>query len=230
MDFGAPSTGTGPYRRIWFKPGFSWFQGTAYLPGRNTGEISYAPSANVNKMDSANIYSGGWGSDLTPLDVGFLHDQVSDQWSLFISAPGHGMTPETEHRLAAGQEATLAWYADPDGVIHAAASGTDATSGELIQYDFSLGPVKGWKGTSESLVLKQMVSIAQDPPENHHNGSFVKGAKWSNVTLGTQDRQTGDWQDAYKAGGSRYPEDNSVVQVDISGGVAETVSIVLPSS
>jgi len=170
-------SGTGPYRRLISKPGYSYVAGTVFLPCK---------AAHLNpKFETAFAYLGGWGVGKAgkAVDAGFQRSDAYDNYALFISAQDFRQISKFP-RFECGHAVDFRFYAASDRELRLWAKGV-TTNGrvEVVEARLEHSPKYGWPadggGTNEGIVLKRMTTIGQDNAEAH----LPPGVSWD--TSGT---------------------------------------------
>jgi Tfp pilus assembly protein PilZ len=160
------SGGSGPYRRVHSKLGYSWMSSYVYLPGGTEIEMK-----NVTSGDTGHIYSGGNSNDNTAVDAGFQYSQTYDNWAPFIHT--HGKYYNTDVRFKVGQDAFLKFYVPQDGQVALYVAGY-ATDGSKVSRTIAAAS-SGWTSNGTGNNLKRLTTIAQKvDSENFTTGSHIK--------------------------------------------------------
>lgn len=99
--------GTGPYRRLITKPGYSYVAGTVFLP---CDAVQLHP-----EFETAFAYVGGWGTGKagTAVDAGFQYSNSLHDYAAFIRAQGFHQISK-EPRFACGHAVDFRFYAASD--------------------------------------------------------------------------------------------------------------------
>lgn len=226
---------SGPYRRVWSLPGFSWMSANLYLPSAELGEITYGRDG-----DMSFVYSGGWGGNGEAVDAGFQHNTGTNTWSLFILFQGQGMKlnpdgidPEAvpmNIRFKPGQTVQLNFWIPEDNVLRVAGTGVtlDGTT-QTIVINQAAG-VTGWGADGAGQVIKRMTSIGQSGGDNFASGSFIHNVQWSNVQIGTTNGLKVPWLSAQTGGQCMHPLDSSIIMVNFINQANEVDNITLAAS
>lgn len=205
-------TGSGPYRRVLAKPGYSYVDGDVFLPCRaarlRTG------------YETGFVYVGGWGAGTTgkAVDAGFQHSAFFDDYSVMIRAQDYKQVPGNP-RLSCGHFVAFQFYAASNTELKFVARGraenvaTDAHGGKRIEpiagtkvivahliHKASYGWPADGGGNYDGIVLKRMTTIGQKniqaalssdsswDRDNSYFGHYPQGknpeVKWSNLRLG----------------------------------------------
>ncbi|MBV8490112.1 MAG: hypothetical protein JO199_06230 [Candidatus Eremiobacteraeota bacterium] len=192
--------GTGPYRRLTAKPGFSYVSGTIFLPCK---------AAKLHaSFETAFAYVGGWGAGKAgkAVDAGFQRSDAYDNYSLFILAQDFKQISKFP-RFECGHPVDFKFYAKSDTELHLWAKGL-TTNGRVEDVEAVLPhPASyGWPadgGEADGIVLKRMTTIGQaDADESlpdgvawnedgsyfgHYAGEVHPRIRWSNLMVGRVD-------------------------------------------
>lgn len=165
-------SGTGPYRRLITKPGYSYAAGTVFLP---CGATHLDP-----KFEVAFAYVGGWGvgSAGKAVDAGFQRSNLYDDYAAFINAQGFPQISK-EPRFKCGHSIDFRFYAASDTELRLWARGlTENNRIEPVEASFKHPANYGWPanggGPIEGIVLKRMTTIGQNDATN----ALPKGVEW----------------------------------------------------
>lgn len=189
-QFGTPSDngGSGPYRRVYSQPGYSYSAATVHLQCR-PGQFPTLKS-DGSQADAGFIYLGGWGvTGYSAVDAGFQHSSyedssTNDNYALFVAENSNPISPslgtadsgtynEFQSRLTCNQDVNLLFYIPDPGYVTAVTSGqivgggTQTVSAVLLLKDSTAAndwPQDG--GGSNGVVLKRMTTIGQTDPVN----------------------------------------------------------------
>jgi hypothetical protein len=223
--------GTGPYRRLVTKPGYSYVAGTIFLPCK-------ASRLNA-RFETAFAYVGGWGVGGAgkAVDAGFQRGDKFDDYAAFILAQDFPQISKYP-RFACGHSVAFRFYAASDRTLRLWTRGV-TTSGkvEVVVADLNHKPSYGWPpdggGSENGIVLKRMTTIGQanadqalpDDVAWDANGSYFGHyandrkplVRWSNVVVGRVDAKGNPsrvvpWGVAesnltFRAGSLNYPSD-----------------------
>ena len=164
--------GTGPYRRLVTKPGYSYVAGTVFLPCNAT---RLHP-----KFETAFAYVGGWGigSAGTAVDAGFQRSNLYDNYAAFINAQGFPQISK-EPRFVCGHPVDFQFYAASDRELRLWTKGfTENNRVEVVEARLVHPQSYGWPadggGTDDGIVLKRMTTIGQ----NDATSALPKGMPW----------------------------------------------------
>jgi hypothetical protein len=165
--------GSGPYRRLITKPGFSYVSGTVSLPCK---AAHLRPNFEV-----AFAYVGGWGvgSAGTAVDAGFQRSNAFDDYAAFIRAQGYPQISK-EPRFPCGHSVDFAFSAVTDTDLRLWTKGyTENHKVEVVVADLNHVASYGWPsgggGTANGIVLKRMTTIGQNDPEKN----LPPGVAWN---------------------------------------------------
>lgn len=217
------SGGTGPYRRVFSKPSYSWSSAYVYLPGGTNIKDSNGPGQNG---DAGFVYLGGWGRSGSAVDAGFIHGSTYSDWAPMIQINGNALGQTV--RLAEAQNVYLKFLVPANDKIAMAFSGIQKSTGTQISrtyiYDVSGFSVSGGN------IMKRMTTIGQSV-ENFKTGSYIKNVHWYNTNIGLSDSSYHPWTSVDQAtdsysGYHSYP-DSTKVTVNFVNAGEETDSIVL---
>lgn len=219
---------SGPYRRVYSKPGYAFMSARIYLPSADQGEMLEVKEAGHG--DTAFIYVGGWGGRGGAVDAGFQHGRHGgkgpDDWAPFFlveqKAGRSVITVSSEKqdggapwRLAGGQEVLLKFWVTGSGNdtrLQLYVEGTTSRSGQHDSLTLS-APVDaafGWDATGGRNVLKRMTTIGQTfGNENLATGSFMTGVRWSEATIGRTEADAHPWKADDTGGYCSFPDPKS---------------------
>ncbi|MFC3862636.1 hypothetical protein ACFOPQ_17870 [Deinococcus antarcticus] len=219
---------SGPYRRVYSKPGYAYQHSRIYLPSDNHGDLHEEKSAGCG--DTCFIYTGGWGAKGGAVDAGFQHgrymNQGQDDWAPFflVQQPGgpSAITVSDQRqaggdpwRLAAGQDAELAFWVTQDadltvlslfirGVTNLDRTESTLTLRAPIDARF------GWDAGGGLNILKRMTTIGQTyGKQNLSTGSFMQGVNWQQSRIGTSEADAQDWRAEHTGGYCTFPDPNT---------------------
>jgi hypothetical protein len=189
--------GSGPYRRVLARPGYSYVSGTVFLP---CDVARLRPS-----FETAFAYVGGWGAgrDGTAVDAGFQRSNEFDDYATFLRAQGYrqlsgGVRFRCNHAVA------FAFYAATDTELRFQARGytergRDESVAIRLRHDARFGWPRNGGGTTDGIVLKRMTTIAQSDAVaalpygstwdtdgsffGHYAGDVRPRIHWSRMTL-----------------------------------------------
>lgn len=219
---------SGPYRRVYSKPGFAYQYSRVYLPSDNKGDLHEEKQAGCG--DTAFVYVGGWGARGGAVDAGFQHghymNRPQDDWAPFflVQQPGgpSAVTVSDQRqaggdpwRLAAGQNADLTFWVTQDAdltVLSMSISGI--TNLDRTQSSLTLrAPIDarfGWEVGGGLNILKRMTTIGQTyGKQNLNTGSFIQGVNWQGSRIGVSEADAQDWRAEHTGGYCTFPEPNT---------------------
>lgn len=218
---------SGPYRRVYSKPGYSAQGARVYLPTDQRGEMQEEKAAGHG--DTAFIYMGGWGGRGGAVDAGFQHGRYGggqqDDWAPFFLVQQKGaasaVTVATDKqaggqpwRLLAGQQAELSFWVSAGEesdltYLNMEAAGTLSIDGVPSRLTLR-APVDasfGWDPAGGDNILKRMTTIGQNyNQENLASGSFMRGVVWQDSTIGTSPAGLRPWTADDTGGYCSYPD------------------------
>jgi hypothetical protein len=254
-----PTTSTGPFRRVYSKPGFAYISASVYLPCR---AALFQTDAQGKPLDVGYVYTGGWGAppNLVAVDAGFqassVHDGSSaDNYALFLK---YGSVYSTvQPRLKCDQLARLEFYPDSASSLKVVATGVDVDGNPLVLPLVYEKPkaADGWDASGHTMqggvMLKRMTTIAEPDgasvfsthPDWDRSGIFFGHrpgdpgdtlVRWLNVSIGTLDLATNarsekSWDMSANGGAQNYPNDPRRVVVEYSDPADEGDAIDLDS-
>jgi hypothetical protein len=164
--------GTGPYRRLITKPGYSYVAGAVFLPCNGT---RLRP-----QFETAFAYVGGWGVGDAgkAVDAGFQRSNLLDDYAAFINAQGFPQISK-EPRFVCGHPVEFRFYAASDRELRLWARGfTENHRVEVVEARLEHPASYGWPanggGSSSGIVLKRMTTIGQ----NDAASVLPKGMSW----------------------------------------------------
>lgn len=216
---------TGPYRRVYSKPGYSYQRSSVYLPTDKSADLYEEKSGGSG--DTAFVYVGGWGGKGGAVDAGFQHGRYmareQDDWAPFflIEQPGgaSGVTVSTERqrsgdpwRLLAGQAADLTFWVSQEAgqtILSMTMSGVTNISREAATLTLR-APVDAryaWDALGGGNVLKRMTTIGQKRGhQNLQSGSYLRNVRWTNSVIGTTAANARAWQGEQTGGYCSFPD------------------------
>ena len=216
---------SGPYRRVYSKPGYAYVAARVYLPSDMTGEMH--ENKDAGHGDTAFIYLGGWGSRGGAVDAGFQHGHYAkkpqDDWAPFFLVQQVGarsaITVSKEKqasgapwRLRGGQEVSVKFWVTrvQDGThLNLFMQGVLSEDGTEACLTLS-APVDerfGWDATGGRNVMKRMTTIGQTyEQENLTSGSFMHGVRWSDAVIGATEADAHPWTANDTGGYCSFPD------------------------
>lgn len=221
---------SGPYRRVYSRPGYAYQSSTVYLPSDVLGEMKEEKEAGHG--DTAFIYAGGWGGKGGAVDAGFQHGRYmgrpQDDWAPFFLVQQVGgpsaITVSDEKqaggapwRLLAGQEAQLTFWVTKDADLTVLSMSMQGeTSVDRAPASLTLrAPIDarfGWSAEGGSNILKRMTTIGQKyGQQNLSTGSFMKAVRWQNSQIGTTEAAAGAWTAEQTGGYCTFPSAETAV-------------------
>jgi hypothetical protein len=194
-------SGSGPYRRIVTKPGFSYVAGSVFLP---CNAARLRPN-----FETAFAYVGGWGAGSAgpAVDAGFQRSNLYDDYALFIRAQGFKQL-SIEPRFPCGHTVAFRFYAASDTDLRLWAKGrTERGVDEALVANLKHDATYGWPaaggGPVDGIVLKRMTTIGQSDPSTslpdgtswnadgsyfgHYANDKTPRIRWSNLAVGQVD-------------------------------------------
>ncbi|HZY99136.1 MAG TPA: hypothetical protein VFE36_06160 [Candidatus Baltobacteraceae bacterium] len=241
-------SGTGPYRRLVTKPGYSYAAGTVFLP---CGATHVDPTFEV-----AFAYIGGWGVGIAgkAVDAGFQRSNAYDDYAAFINAQGFPQISK-EPRFPCGHAIDFRFYAASDTALRLWTKGlTENHRIEVVEARLTHPANYGWPanggGPINGIVLKRMTTIGQNDATNKlpkgvewdADGSYFgidasgrPQVRWSNLVVGQVDAHGNPvgvvpWNfdrmdESDRAGMFDYPNDPLVIQFTCTGCTDEVDAI-----
>lgn len=215
---------SGPYRRVYSKPGYAYQHSTVYLPSDVLGEMKEEKEAGHG--DTAFIYAGGWGGKGGAVDAGFQHGRYmgrpQDDWAPFFLVQQMGgpsaITVSDEKqaggapwRLLAGQEAQLTFWVTQDADLTVLSMSIQGeTSVDRAPASLTLrAPIDarfGWSAEGGANILKRMTTIGQKyGQQNLSTGSYMKAVRWQGSRIGTAEADAGAWVAEQTGGYCTFP-------------------------
>jgi len=217
---------TGPYRRVWSQPGFSWMTATIFLPSKNAAPPDIAIGAGETG-DTPFVYTGGWGTGGQAVDAGFQYSPTFDNWALFLKFQGKPekvANPDT--RFVGGNPVQLTFEVTEDNVLLVTAEGV-RQDGNPAPITVQLTPaegVVGWPASGDGVILKRMTSIGQ-MPENLGSGTFLNNVHWQGAKIGTSAEDAVSWLADQTGGHCMHPNNGQTVVVAFVDDSEETDNI-----
>lgn len=220
--------GSGPYRRVYSKDGYSWVSAFVTLPGGT----NIKDQNSTGLLDTAYVYLGGWSSTSTAIDAGMQHSTQYDDWAPTTLANGT-MVP-SPIRFKANQDIYMKFYITDTNEATLAVSGI-GIDGVSKPATIVRAGVSGWNKDGIGSRIKRMTTIGQKGGESMTTGSFMKGVHWHDITIGHYDSNTSSANLIYSSWGSSQTAgyhlwDNTVathVWVNYINAGEETVNIQL---
>jgi hypothetical protein len=190
--------GSGPYRRLITKPGYSYVSGSVFLPCK-------AAHLHPN-FEVAFAYVGGWGTGSagTAVDAGFQRSNAFDDYAAFINAQGCPQISK-EPRSVCDHTIDFALSAMSDTDLRLWTRGyTENKKIETVVADLKHPAAYGWPsdggGSAQGIVLKRMTTIGQNDPDKNlppgvawnQDGSYfgrlpgdkTPKVRWTNMKVG----------------------------------------------
>ncbi len=223
---------SGPYRRVFSKPGYAYQSSQVYLPSADAGEVHEAKEAGHG--DTAFIYMGGWGGKGGAVDAGVQHGRYvngpHDDWAPFflVQQPGgpSAVTVSDQRqaggdpwRLASGQNAILTFWVSTDAdltVLNLFIRGTtnldhsESTLTLSAPVDSSFGWTTADSAAGGANILKRMTTIGQTTGnQNLQSGSFLRGVNWQSSAVGTSEADAQPWKAEQTGGYCSFPAPDS---------------------
>lgn len=229
-----PTGGSGPYRRVYSKPGYAWQQSKVHLS--TSANISTGREINIMDIstgETAFTYAGGWGDLGGAVDAGFQYSSTNDDWALFIryEVPGSGSLQHaaTGVRFRANQDVSLKFLVMSNNNVQTVASGLSiAGKSQTLTVIQNMDPSFGWHLNGSGNVLKRMTSIGQSPPEDLTTGSYHKKVHWYNSVIGLSSTNNHVWISADSGGAHSYPNATVSSGLPIVSPAEETDNIIIP--
>lgn len=210
---------SGPYRRVYSKPGYAYQYSRVYLPSDQSGDLHEEKAAGGG--DTAFVYLGGWGASGGAVDAGFQHGHYmnapQDDWAPFFLVQQMGgpsaITVSDQRqaggdpwRLLAGQDAEVTFWVSQNAdltVLNMHVYGEtnrdrqEATLTLTAPMDYRFG----WNAQGGANILKRMTTIGQTyGKQNLQSGSFMQGVHWQGSRIGQSEANWEPW-DAQQTGG-----------------------------
>lgn len=219
---------SGPYRRVYSKPGYAYQSSTVYLPSDNQGDLHEEKQAGHG--DTCFVYAGGWGGKGGAVDAGFQHghymNRDSDDWAPFFlvqQAGGPSAVTVSDQRqaggdpwrLRAGQNAQLTFWVTQDADLTVLSMTISGESNiDHVQGSLTLrAPIDssfGWDAGGGANILKRMTTIGQTTgQQNLQTGSFLHGVNWQGSKIGTSEQDAQDWRAEQTGGYCSFPDPNT---------------------
>ncbi|WP_278912892.1 hypothetical protein [Deinococcus wulumuqiensis] len=216
---------TGPYRRVYSKPGYAFQRSSVYLPTDKSADLYEEKSGGSG--DTAFVYVGGWGGKGGAVDAGFQHGRYmareQDDWAPFflVEQPGgpSAITVATERqrsgdpwRLLAGQTADLTfWVSEEAGqtILSMTMSGVTNLDREAANLTLRapVDPRYRWDALGGGNVLKRMTTIGQRRGhQNLQSGSYLRNVRWSGSVIGTSEADARAWTGLQTGGYCSFPD------------------------
>ncbi|MHA0035762.1 hypothetical protein [Deinococcus sp. PESE-13] len=216
---------TGPYRRVYSKPGYAYQRSAVYLPTDKSADLYEEKS--LGSGDTAFVYVGGWGGRGGAVDAGFQHGRYmareQDDWAPFflIEQPGgpSAVTVAADRqrsgdpwRLLAGQAADLTFWVSQEAgqtILSMTMSGVTNVDREAASLTLRapVDPRYGWDAAGGGNILKRMTTIGQKRGhQNLASGSYLRNVAWSGSVIGTSEADAKPWQGAQTGGYCTFPD------------------------
>lgn len=187
--------GSGPYRRVYSNPSYSWATAYVHLPGGS--EIN---DNNKNASgDTGFVYMGGWGNLGGGVDAGLQHSSTFDNWAPIFQVDGRPL-PQTP-RFKSNQDIFIKFWVSNDNQVSMYISGND-TNNQKITRTYIID-VRGFSKAGGN-ILKRMSTIGQkENNENLSSGSYIHNVHWYNSYIGTSSISNHAWTAADQASDSQ---------------------------
>ncbi|PYE55672.1 hypothetical protein [Deinococcus yavapaiensis] len=216
---------SGPYRRVYSKPGFSFLGADVFLPSAEDGGVF--ENKDAGHGDTSFVYVGGWGTRGGAVDAGFQHGRSakssSDDWAPFflVQQPGGPsasiVSPERQDggapwRLAGGTNAKLKFWVTRDAqgtMLHLFVGGTTSQDGkeDALTLSAPIDDSYAWDPRGGRNVLKRMTTIGQTfGQENLASGSHLHGVHWRGCTIGRTEADARPWTSEQTGGYCSFPD------------------------
>lgn len=186
-----PSTegtgGSGPYRRVLSKTGYSRLTANIYLPDKYLNEAYMKPGLPI--PDKGYIYTGavttGGQIDMgLALNYDYGTTSTMETWGMFIVGD-NGDNDANFGNFKMGTTVFLKYYTPSDNTAALYVSGVAKDGSPLaITLTAQIPSYKGFKVNGTGMQIKRITSIGQDT-EDLTTGSYIKNVHWSNVKIGT---------------------------------------------
>ena len=227
---------SGPYRRVYSHPGYSFQASRVYLPSDSSsgsiggGNAEMKEEKAAGKGDTAFIYMGGWGGRGGAVDAGFQHGHAGggpqDDWAPFflVQQPqgASAVTVSDEQqagggpwRILAGSQAELRFWVSQDADLTylnlyvAGTTSVDRTDGTLT-LRAAVDASFGWSAAGGDNILKRMTTIGQKfGQEDLSTGSYLRGVRWADSRIGQDEASAHTWTPDDTAGYCSYPDPKS---------------------
>ncbi len=170
------SGNTGPYRRVFSNPGYSYYEGRVYLPAAAEVNDQSQPGGNSTSY----IYTGGRNG--TEVDAGFQYGKTNQDWAFFNSPAGQGRTSGSRYK--SGQTVTLKFYVTQDNQVAVSTTGIKMNS-TTVTTETLVANAPGWKLNGTGNILKRITSIGQIGGNNFNSGAYLRNVQWSSSKIGT---------------------------------------------
>lgn len=229
--------GSGPYRRVFSNDGYSWMSTYVTLPSKpdinQPNKAAVIKDQNSSTLgDTGYVYIGGWSSNSTGIDAGMQHSTLNDDWAPTTLA--NGLMVPSSTRFSANQDIYMKFYITNTNEATLAVSGI-GTDGISKTITLVRSGVSGWNKDGIGSRLKRMTTIGQKGGESMTTGSFMKGVRWHDITIGRYDSNASSANLIYSSWGSSqtggyHSWDNSQathISVNYINAGEETVNIQL---
>lgn len=204
---------SGPFRRVYSRPGYSVSNASVYVPCYNY---------NIHVGNSGNVYTGGWSNYGAAADAGFELNTFGGYYTAFMLTSSW---KASNIRFGCGQNLGMTFFVLDPGDLELAASGYDIYGTYGTATIVSQVPSnEGWTIQGTGCVLKRMTTIAQRS-QNFYDGEYYVVnsnlqplAYWSNATLeyysnAYQQYILVGWNQTSTGGFQDWPADQSKIRV-----------------
>jgi hypothetical protein len=211
--------GTGPYRRVHSKTGYSWMSSYVHL----SGGLAEIEMKNVSSGDTGHIYAGGWSNSNTAVDAGFQYSSTYDNWAPFVHTEGSYYN--TDVRFKSNQDVFLKFYVPQNDQVGLYVAGFDTTGTKVTRT--IVASSSGWTSSGTGNIIKRVTTIAQKKgTENFNTESYIKNVHWYDAKIGTSSTNNHTWSSTDTGGYCSYPN-TTTVQVTYVSASEETDNIIL---
>lgn len=159
---------TGPYRRVYSNPGFSFAEGMFTLP---CGDTNLQPGP--QSAETGYVYTGGFSDGGDQIDAGLQYSAYSGNYSMYMSRLNANGPPMTADEFNCGQNVQVAFYVSSAGqpVLNVEGTFNGQPNYSYTFTDGTVTPADGWSWNGGQMIMKRMTSIAQDV-QTFTDGSF----------------------------------------------------------
>jgi hypothetical protein len=203
---------------VYSQPGYGYaFARVVLPPAADVQEIGGGLGADGEPLkrpnkDQCYVYLGGWGDTGGAVDAGLIHSPAFGHWSVFMSCEGIGLEVDPNDTiLAPDQTVELEFLVPADNTVQLNVTGNDQNGvRRTVTMAMNPGPEFGWNADGTGVILKRMTTIAQDPADDFHSGSFIHNVTWQQCLIGQDKASASAWSSEDTGGYQSYPTTGQV--------------------
>lgn len=224
---------TGPYRRVYSNPGFSFAEGMVSL---SCGNSNLQPGP--QSAETGYVYAGGFSDGGDQVDAGLQYSAFSGNYSMYLSRLHSTGPPMTADEFNCGQNVQVAFYVSSyqnQPVLNIVGTFNNQPNYSYTFTDGTVTNADGWAWNGGQNIMKRMTTIAQDV-QTLNDGSFFAYGGGTNSLLNNPQMGLYSWGigtsydpssanpgstwDQMNGNGQKWPNDDTKVQTALySNGV-----------